>query len=548
MTIERAKPKSKQPRFTDTTETTWFSSFAPFTRLAEIEAPAYLPNSRMRDAWLRTAWKLEPHLAGVMNAVTLIDANRGWELTGGRNLVHKYTDVLHMAEGGDGWRTFMRKASLAYWASDIGCIVEVGRDGRNGPLRGLWSVDSARCQLTGNADLPLRYFPMRGNMQNWAPGDFLRVASMPSEDESYHGLGFCALSRATELMRLMYAVMLHDQEKVAARAPKGLLLLQGISEQQWEDSLKAREERLDSMERRYYGGVQVLANSGMDTISATLVGLSQLPDNFDAKTFVDLTMYGYALAFGYDPSEFWPVQFGALGRGNESEVQHQKATGKGGLDFVLHFQERLQGELPETVQWGFEQRDDAGELAEIAVKQAWMDFATRGYEAGILAGMPLLNRQQALSLLAEANVIPPEWTVTEEDTTATDTEDAGEEATADEIPDDEQASAPPEPAPEPTPPAERDRILSQRNVRRAMDAGETIVRYRWPERTEHTLWQPRKVWRGHRVTRAADDVLYSGGDVTITKGDVDKAIAEGRKRLGEDYAALLEAKPVTKGG
>ena len=86
-------------------------------------------------------------------AVTLIDSNRGWSLIGGRNQVNRYTDILHAAEAGAGWRTFARKTSLSYWSTDMGAVTEMGREGLGveGPLRAIYHVDSARCLLTSSS-------------------------------------------------------------------------------------------------------------------------------------------------------------------------------------------------------------------------------------------------------------------------------------------------------------------------------------------------------------------------------------------------------------
>jgi hypothetical protein len=483
-----------------------------------------------RDAWLRSVWRLEPRLAGVVNAVVLVDSNRGWTLTGGRNQVRRYTTMLHEADGGGGWRSFARKASLSYWTTDMGAIVEFGRDGVGGPLRAVYHVDSARCRLTGDYDYPLAYVPPMGGAQDWAAGDFFRASSMPSDDETFHGLGFCAVSRSVELLRMMYAVMLHDQEQVAARAPKGLLLLHGISEQQWVDSLETRKNELDGMERQYYGGVQVLASAGMDTIDAKLVALSQLPQNFDASAFMNTTMYGYALAFGYDPREFWPVSGGQLGTALEAEVQHRKATGKGGMEFALSMAEGLQHELPPTLAFEFEQRDDEGELQNAAVQNAKLGVVATAYQAGLMQGAPLLSREEARILLAEAGLIPPEWTTTEEDVTATDTEAAESQGEAD-----ESAAAEEAPAADQT----AQRALDSEPVRRAMAEfpREVIEQHGWPSRRVRVLRVPRRhLWAVERKAK----VLYSKGEVTITMADVDKAIDAWDKRVPK-LAGLLRA-------
>ena len=500
-----------------------------------------------RDKWLRDVWRLEPHLAGVVNAVTLIDSNRGWELVGGRNQAACYTDILHAADE-TGWRMFMRKSALSYWCTDMGAVTELGREGKGGPLRALWHVDSARCRLTGLVKSPLEYYPSNGGVQSWGPADYFRIASLPSDDEAFRGLGYCAISRCLETVRLLYAVMLHDQEQVAARAPKGLLLLQGISEEQWKTSLQARDEALNALDRRYYGGVQVLASAGIDQIDAKLVALSQLPANFDAKAFVDSCMYTFALTFGYDPSEFWPVQFGSLGRGTETEVQHQKATGKGGVDFALSYQEQLQRELPPTLHWEFEQRDDNGELVQESVKQAKVKTITDLYTGGGNPAGGLISRDEGRQMAAEAGIIPEEWTLIEEDITTTDTDSEEEEDTS---PEPQPANEAPVPAPPTAAPVQQrrqiERLLETAEVQRSMRRwpGSEIVRYTWRDgrATMRTIWTPRRIFRGHQVRRA-DDVLYQGEDFEITTADVDAAIAAAKKRVGTGVRATARCEGV----
>jgi hypothetical protein len=543
--IERQQTKtlSRQPRFDPKAA---FAAWLNFWHDKSIDPPPYQANSMQRDQFLQGFWRKEPHIAGVVNQVTTIDTNRGWELVGGKIQVARYSDILHEADGGAGWRAMMRRSSLSFWTTDMGSLTEIGREGRNGPMRALYHVDPGRCYLTGLPDTPLAYQPAMGGQQFWGPLDFFRICSLPSDIEAFRGLGYSALSRAIELVRVLYAVMVHDQEMLAARAPKGLLLLQGISEQQWIESLQAREENLDSLERTYYGGVQVLASMGADQVDAKLVGLSQLPQNFDAEKFYQLSMYSIALCFGYDSSEFFPVQFGALGRGTETEVQHQKATGKGGVDFALSWQEMLQRELPATLHWEFEQRDDAGELQEENVKAARLNTIAAAYNAGIVQGAPLISRQEARTLLAEAGIIPPEWTEIEEDVTATDTEEADAETT-EETPSANPAGSPDE-TPQPTSPGqEAQRLLDTPEVRRAMAVWprEQIVRYSWHNgrATMRTLYTPkRRLWP---VARADDEILYKSGDVVIKQSDVDKAIADARKRT-PDVADLLEATTAEK--
>jgi hypothetical protein len=359
----------------------------------------------------------------------------------------------------------------------------------------------------------------------------------------------------------MVAVYRHDQESLGSRAPKGLLLLKGISEGQWETSLDARADKLEGLERDYYGGVQVLASEGIDEIDAKLVALSTLPAGFDLEKFTNLLMYGFALAIGYDPREFWPVSSGALGTATETETQHRKATGKGGLDFALGFQEQLQRPdvLPETLHYEFEQRDEEGELLEIEVKTAQARLVREMVEAGLRdTGAGLVSREEGRMLLAESGIIPPEWTEAEEEVESTDTETARldpEKTSANRL----------DPAKTKSNRAGwRERLLEKPGVQSALSAfpAEPIVSYRWPLQRTLTVWDPERARRSFRMSRkpqaasgkkrqadSGEDVLYENEDqdFTITEDDVDRAIDKARTRAGEEVAEVLEAAEVQEG-
>lgn len=541
----RAQTMSRQPRFGEKPAAV-FGSFLKWYKKTEADiVPAYAADSRKRDAWLAKIWRAEPHLNGVVNSVVSIDKNRAFTITGGRNQTARYNTILRSVEDGEGWRYFMSKASESYYTSDLGTVTEVGRDAPGGPARAFFHVDSQRCKLTGNRNNPLEYHPSAGgDMQTWAQGDYFRTVSLPSTNEEFHGLGYCAVSRAWTLVQLMMAVYEHDLEKLGARAPKGLLLLQNISEQQWDDAMKAREANLTQRERDWFGGVATLAQEGVDQIDAKLVALSQLPDGFDLEKFTQLLMYGIALCFAYDPIEFWPVNAGALGRGRETEIQHMKATGKGGLDFILSFQDRLQRELPPTLLFEFEQRDVAGELKDAEVAKAWADVFA------VYASSGILDREEVRQLMVDQGIIPAEWTEVEENAQI---DSSGEQ---------------------------RSRLLSQDAIWRCAftQPTEPIVRRHFPtNRTEYLFANGLELvyqHRAHPVARAVfeeyadrvgrevrdifvppvfaipeqraevpagDDVLYSEDEVEITLEDVRRAVANGRKRVGSELSDLMLA-------
>jgi len=459
-------------------------SFQSLLQYADLEPPDYTADSRKRDAWLLEFVRKDPHLAGVVsNAVSLV-ANRGWSLTGGRNVVNRVRNLLHDAdrdEGarrGRGWRHFVGKQANAFYSCDIGTITELGRlgDGRvasgsTAPLRAMWSVDPTLFQLTGNTQEPLLYHGGR-EVDSWKSDDYFRIANNYSLESAYLDLGYSAVSICIEIAKILIAVYRYEQERLNARAPRGLLLLKGIRERSWNNAMKARGVQLDGYEQRYYGGVAVLAS--MSDLDAKLVALSELPDGFDRETVLTHAMYLYALAFGFFPDEFWPVQTGRiLGRNTEAQVGRERATQKGDADFFVSFQESLQNELPAAgstdpiVLFLFDERGSAGRKLDAEIAQTWASVASTLYTAGLQQEKPLLERDQALSLLVKAGVLPPEITSqTEEDAVAFDT---GVVRMKD----------------------LRDRARSDPGLWRAakMFPRDTVVRYNWPSNKVVTLFE-----------------------------------------------------------
>lgn len=440
--LERNKNKnfSQQPRLSNKANESpnFFSSVLRWVTAAKDEEPEYKADSRTRDTWLSSFWPREPHWAGVVSSVNMIDSNRGWNMIGGRNQVMRFVPVLRDADDGAGWRQWISQQSTGFYTSDMGPITELGRDGDAGPVRALYHVDPTKCMLTGNRKRPLKY----DNTKNpWKPEDFFRLVSMKNIREEFNGLGISATTRVLDMAKLMLGIYGHEMEMIGARAPKGLLLLQNVSQEQWDQAMRVRDASLDSDMRRYYNAVAVIAQQGVDSIDAKLVALSQLPQGFDLEVFTNLLMYTYALCIGYDPIEFWPVQAGQLGRGRETDIQHRKGTGKGGLNFMLAMQEALQKELPDTVHFEFEQRDQEGVLLDVKVAQEAANLVTTLYsgkgaqvpgprgESGGDGEAPrtelrelesLITREEARSLLVKWGVFPDSWTQSEEEAKATD--------------------------------------------------------------------------------------------------------------------------------
>lgn len=536
--VER-KVQSKQPRFNPKVDPdTFYTSIMDWWVSEELqEVPYGSADTRTRDQWLSKIWMKEPHLAGVLNGATLIDANRGWTLTGGRNQVNRYLEMMHNLEGGKGYNTFQRKMALGFRTCDVGAIAEIGREGRNGPMRMLWSVDPTRSQVTGKQPGSLRYTPVKGKDQYWTDADYMRMVSMPSIREEMYDVGYCGVSRAIELTKVAIGILKYDQEKLRAAAPEGLLLVRGITQDQWDFAMSDRKAKMTQAEREYFGSVFVFAS--VNEIAANLLTLAQVPEGFDRRTFTEMLMYSYALVMGYSPDEFWPVSFGALGRGEEAGIQHRKSTAKGGQDYTKLFQESFQRELPDTLLYEFDERDVTGEIEDAQLRQAQVKWVKDLYAAPSQGQDGLITKEQGQIILAELGVISSDWTEHEEDVTADDEQPiAGDKNTIE-----TEARS-----------YKRRQLLKAEQVQRAawQFPTEPIVQAHWTgpgqrvtietvcRRGEELL--PKGIFSFPVKRQADDNVLYDEGEVVITKEDVEKALIEGQKRTGDEFYNLLTAK------
>ena len=407
--LEELTARSSQPRVAMPPEV-FTNSVIRMVRELDIQEPDYMTKSRIRDNWLSRFWQKEPHLAGVINSVVMLDANRLWTMTGPRNMVRHFSAVINTAESNAGWRTFMTKQAMSYYTTDLGSVAEIGRN-NDGVFAGLFHIDSSKCEVTGNPSRPLKYYPKVGNMKNrvvtFNDYDLYRCTSMVSPLEEFGGLGYCAVSRVLQLAKIMVSLLSHNQEQLLAKIPRGLMLVSGISDSKWESIKRKHEEVRKNDGYDVLQEIWEIVTTG--DLKVDLKSFSQIPQNFNAHEWVMMMMYGYSLAFGYDVTEFYPMESSAFGRGKETQLQARKASTKGELANVLLQQEGIQRYLPETVLFLFDRRDEEGEIQAITYKEALARSITSLYIDGLMYKAPIITRNEARQLLKDANIIPQDW-------------------------------------------------------------------------------------------------------------------------------------------
>lgn len=408
---------SKQERFTNPQDT--IAYLLRLVSKANQQLPAYSADTRKRDEALLRFVRSESLLSGVVSSAVSRDKNRGWTLTGGARQVSSYSNKFHSVNYDLGWRQFVSLNATSWYATNFGYASEIGFRYKGGPAETMYHIDPTKCILQDDPKKPINYYPPTKKIP-LRRGEFIHGNSMPSVEEKMRRAGFCAVERALEFTRLMIGLSRHHLEKLGVAIPKGIVLGKGITQTEWEQARAMIDAEKEASDREYYEGIMMLFSKNTDA-DLKLIGLSELPDNFSMSTFIDIIMQGYALAFGYPVGEFWSIASGSFGRTGEMKEQQQQATAKGELDFALSFQEQLQKYfLPESVNFQFDQRNDRGDLVNIEVVEKKFNMINEGVKS------TLYDKEEAFKLLAMENIIPADWTETEEDVSTSDLQETRE--------------------------------------------------------------------------------------------------------------------------
>lgn len=593
---ELVQRESKQPRFDSMpagTEAGYALMLADLLTKPELIEPPFSVDTRRHDDWLIGFAQSEPNLVNIISSVVSKDKNRAWELIGGSRQVRLYGDALRNVEGGAGWRHFISMQSRAYYNTSIGAITEVERwtPEPDSYMRSLYHVDPTRARLTGNPSYPLKYYPRKGRVQEWEPQDYFRTVSNPDVREDYRGIGQSAVHRCLSMAKMLVAVYEHDLTELGAEVPRGFLVTDNITRAEYDKAVAARREARQNNESTF--AVDVLAFFPGNPAGKTdirFVPYSRLPVDFNLHEFSKWTMILYSVAFGYDATEFIPVQSGSFGRGQEAEIQAEKTTYKGEADFSLEHQNHINNQLPDTLDFTYDRNDSAGDLREIEARQAEVDVLNSMYQqpAGLES---IITAEQYRQLAAESNLIPGEWITGEQETDATSDTERKRRAMRDNervyraaemFPNDPielmrfdprtnratvrrqwnsgdefmrsiriypgvDVKTRTEPAPEPDPePAPVDPAQATDPILRMMlehDAGCNCgTCATMPEETRTVRDRVRREWGVFRDAQPGETVYEDeDGEFIITSGDIDLAITEAGERVGQEFEDILNA-------
>lgn len=356
-------------------------------------------NQQLRDQQLRSFWPTESILASAVYSIAARNAAFSWTLEGPKRTVSQVQDILHMADGGDGWQAFMLRVGVDLLTTDNGCFIEVIRSGPNerDPVIGIAHMDAGRCRRTGVPEYPVVYMDRWGRQHKLRPWQILTWAEFPSPVETMNGVGLCAVSRVLRFAQMMRDIEIYHREKVGGRNPQALYLVSGVTTQMIQDAVTGRKTDADAAGlARFILPVVIGSLDPTASVKVDKVELAGLPDSFDLDVMMRWYITQLAMGFGVDYQDFAPMSLGGLGSSAQSLVLHMKSRGKGPALFMkgIEYRFNFHGILPKNVRFKYDEQDAAGDLEQAELRKFRAEARKLDIETGVLT--PEAGRQQML--------------------------------------------------------------------------------------------------------------------------------------------------------
>lgn len=369
--------------------------------------------------WLDDLWKGEPILAGAVYSMVAKMQSMNWKVEGGRNNTARVSEMLARARymWGFDWPGFIGSTATDFYTQDNGFYWDVTRASEWGMLTDMAHIDAQCCVLTGNANYPMYYRSAITSDDHWyRPDEFIHATSLNLPRERDMGIGICAVSRAARAAKLLMALHDYDSEKLSNLPPEGIAAVTGLTDREFRQAIAMwQAERKKSNSYTFPQVLWLVGSNPGATVSIDMASFSSIPESWDRETVVQQYVNTLALCFGVDAREFWSMSTAALGTAAETEVQHLKARGKGGGEFISIVESALNGELPDNVQFKFDTQDIEEDMVNAQYAQTVIDaYIKLIYPPNnLIATESVLDMQTFKRILADKGVLP-EWAVGDE--------------------------------------------------------------------------------------------------------------------------------------
>lgn len=365
--------------------------------------------SPQRDAYLRRSIHLESMWSAALSKAITKIAARGWEVKDSDESTlraKRAQQLLLNAEHNQGWVQFIGRHLRDFLTTDNGAFVEIVRasPAAGSKILGLVHLDSTRCIRTGDPDYPVVYWDRMGRYHELRDYQVLAFVDMPSPDETYRGVGFCAASRAYRTIYKLAAMEQYLYEKASGSGATALEFLQGVSAASFETAMQSADNQQVAKGAYYYKGVVVIPIMGDIPVANTEIPLKGFSDGFDLEKERDNSYLIYANAIGIPVQDIKPLSGQGLGTGTQTVILAEAEEGQGlaswGKQWDHHMNEDV---FPETTTFAWSTRDLRDQKMEAETKLVRAQTRTAQVASGeITAGI-------ALQIAVDIGDVPKEF-------------------------------------------------------------------------------------------------------------------------------------------
>lgn len=367
---------------------------------------AIYPN--MRDRFLLKFSREESMIAAAKYSMKTRIGTLNYTINGPPRAKKFTQELLNKPGLGDSLSDVVQKLSDDLDSSDNGAFLELWRPGNpmsdagSRPVVGFAHLDSRQCWRSFDTDFPVWYTnPITGQIRKIHRSRIVMASDNPQPVELARGIGFCAVSRALRMTRIIRNMQIYLDEKVSGRFTRAVGAMSGITAKQLKAGLSEIDQEADRKGYIIYKGIPIFAAPGDDAgkdIKLMLVDLASIPDGFVFSTEVELYAYILAFCFGVDAREFWPAtQSGATKA--DATVQNMKARGRGIGNRIQTVEYMIRQAIPETVPFEYDYSDDEQDQMQGAIQaQRQATLSSILHDAGI-------NELEYRALLIADNII-----------------------------------------------------------------------------------------------------------------------------------------------
>ena len=234
-----------------------------------LPADLPLPWSRPRDHILITTLMHESMWAASVQKAITKQAAIGFTIDDRAKNERRATigqERLLTANGGRGWVPFLFQHLSDYLLTDNGAFVELVYRSQylRSQLLGFMHLDGLRCTRTGDPEIPVVYEDLRGRVHELRAHQVLTFVDMESARAEARGTGLCAASRAYNKIHTLAAMERYVDEKITGSRPKGIHLVNGVSQIQVEGALNGTRESVRRIETKLDSALEVQGQHAID--------------------------------------------------------------------------------------------------------------------------------------------------------------------------------------------------------------------------------------------------------------------------------------------